>query len=174
MKILFASDMSFNYMSEYPGDAAVKAAMAECAEEFSKADFSIVNLENVLGNREDYEPIHKCGPNLISTDEFVNYIKELNPSVVGIANNHTGDFGEGAIFHTFEVLNENGYPYIGAGANIREAYKPFIMEKDGIKVGIIAVCENEFGGAKENKAGSAGFNLTRLQKEMDALRQPLL
>ena len=77
--------MSFNYMGEYPGDEAVKRAIAECAPIFKEADFSIVNLENILGVREDYVPIHKDGPNLISTENFVNYIKELNPAVVGMA-----------------------------------------------------------------------------------------
>ena len=145
--------------------------MSEVKECFDKTDFSIVNLENVLGIREDYEPIFKCGPNLISTDNFINYIKELNPSVVGFSNNHTGDFGEEGVLHTIDVLKENGFNYIGAGANITEAYKPFICEKDGIKIGIIAVCENEFGGAKENKAGSSVYNLTRLQRAIDGLKE---
>lgn len=171
MKILFAADMSFNYMPGYPGDEAVKSHMAKTAEKFKEADFSIVNLENIFGNKEDFEPIPKCGPNLISSDDFVEYIKALNPSVVGLANNHTGDFGEGAVFHTFDVLERNGYPYIGAGKNIEEAYKPFICEKDGIKVGIIAVCENEFGGAKKDKAGSAGYNLARLSNELKKLEK---
>ena len=32
MKILFAADMSFNYMPGYPGDEAVKSHMAKAAE----------------------------------------------------------------------------------------------------------------------------------------------
>ena len=169
MKILFGADMSFHFMGEYPGDDVAKKAMAEVTPIFKEADFSILNLENVLGDIEDYKPILKCGPNLISTENYFNYIKELNPTVVGMANNHTGDFGEEAIFNTFKVLDENGYPYIGAGANIEEAYKPYIVEKDGVKIGIIAVCENEFGGAKKDKAGSGVYSLTRLQRGIDAL-----
>lgn len=164
MKILFGADMSFNYMPCFPGNENVHKAMKDTADKIKTADFSIVNLENIYGNKEDYVPIPKCGPNLISQDEYVEYIKALNPSVVGLANNHTGDFGEEAVLHTFDVLNKEGYPFIGAGANIYEAYKPYICSKDGVEVGIIAVCENEFGGAKENKAGSAGYNFTLLSK----------
>ena len=170
MKILFAADMSFNYMPAYPGDKSVFSEMSAASGKFKEADFSVVNLENIFGNKEDFEPIPKCGPNLISSDDFVEYIKALNPSVVGLANNHTGDFGEGAVYHTMDVLKKEGYSCIGAGANIKEAYKPFICEKDGIKVGIIAVCENEFGGAKDNKAGSAGYNLTLLKAELKKLK----
>ena len=171
MKFLFAADMSFNYMPEFPGIDAVNTAMSEVKGYFEEADFSIVNLENVLGIREEYTPIFKCGPNLMTTDNFINYIKALNPSVVGLSNNHTGDYGEEAIYHTLDVLDENQFPYIGAGANIEEAYKPYIAEKDGIKVGIIAVCENEFGGAKENKAGSSVYKLTRLKNELNKLKE---
>lgn len=171
MKVLFAADMSFNYIDAYPGDDAVKSAMNEVSGYFKNADFSIVNQENVFGVQADYEPIFKCGPNLMSTDSFLNYIKALNPSVVGLSNNHTGDYGEDAVYHTFDLLEKNNLPYIGAGRNINEAYKPYIAEKDGIKVGIIAVCENEFGGAKENKAGSAVYNLTRLKNEINKLKE---
>lgn len=171
MKILFAADMSFNYMPEYPGKNAVISQMTMAAEKFKDSDFSILNLENIFGNKDDFEPIPKCGPNLISSDDYVEYINALNPSVVGLANNHTGDYGEKAVFHTLDVLRENGYPYIGAGENIEEAYKPFICEKDNVKIGIIAVCENEFGGAKKDKAGSAGFNLSLLLKEIKKLEK---
>ena len=70
-------------------------------------------------------------------------------------------------------MKKNNLPHIGAGANTKSAYKPYIAEKDDIKVGIIAVCENEFGGAKDNKAGSSSFNLTRLQKEINTLKKKI-
>lgn len=171
MNILFAADMSFNYMSACPDEETIKCSMAEVAEKFAEADYSIVNLENILGNKEDYNPIIKSGPNLISSDEFMRYVKALNPTVVGLANNHTGDYGEGAIYHTMNLLEQNGYPYIGAGSNIEEAYKPYIVERDGVKVGIIAVCENEFGTAGVNKAGSAGYSLGRLTSELKKLEE---
>jgi len=171
MKILFASDTSFNFIENYPGDDKVKKSMLAVSKFFKNADLSIVNLENVMGIREDYIPILKCGPNLISEDRFLNYIKALNPTVVGLSNNHTGDYGEEAIFHTLELLNKSNLPYIGAGKNIADAYRPFIFEKNNIKIGIIAVCENEFGGAKENKAGSSAYNLTRLKNELNNLRE---
>lgn len=164
MKILFASDISFNYFPEYPGDAAAEKAFSKTAEEFRKVDFSMVNLENILGNREDYEPIEKSGPNLIAEDSFIKYIDILNPTAVGLANNHTRDFGEGAMFHTMDMLSQRGYKMCGAGKNIDEAYLPVIFEKDGVKAAIFAVCENEFGIAEKNLPGTAGYSLTRVKK----------
>ena len=80
------------------------------------------------------------GANKISQNEYklTHYIKELNPTVVGLSNNHTGYYGKDAIFHTLELLNKNNLPYIGAGKNITDAYKPFVFEKDGIN--FIKIC----------------------------------
>lgn len=170
MKFLFASDVSFYDMPDYPGDAAAAEGMSQVKGFFDAADFSIVNLETVIGEREAYTPIFKCGPNLISGEEYLGYVSTLNPSVLGMANNHTGDLGEKAVGDTLALLHRKGYRTVGAGSNIEEAYQPFIAEKDGVKVGILAICENEFGGAKREKAGSAVYQLGRLQRAMDDLK----
>lgn len=163
MRILFASDISFNYFPKYVGDEKAVSAFSEVAEEFRKVDFSMVNLENILGNLDDCEPIEKSGPNLIAEDSFIKYIDTLNPSAVGLANNHTLDYGEKAMFHTMDMLCARGYQICGAGKNIDEAYLPVVFQKDGVKVYVIAVCENEFGIAKKNLSGTAGYNLTRVK-----------
>lgn len=159
MKILFASDISFNDFRAFPGEEKAAAVMAKTAAYFRAADFSVVNLENIVGNEADYTPIVKSGPNLISEEGFLSYIDALRPTAVGLANNHAGDFGAGALMNTIRLLKEKGYQYMGAGRNIEEAYEPAVFEKDGLKAAVIAVCENEFGGASDNEAGSAGYRL---------------
>lgn len=44
MKILFAADMSFNYMEATPDIQKAVNCMAEIAPIFKSADFSILNL----------------------------------------------------------------------------------------------------------------------------------
>lgn len=171
MKILFASDISFNYYPEFPGKEAARFAMSDTAHCFEEADFSVVNLENIFGRKEDYTPIPKGGPNLISSPDFAEYIYALSPSAIGFANNHVFDFGEDPIYSTAELLTSRGYTVFGAGKNVDEAYAPASFEKDGVKVHVYAVCENEIGcGAKEDKAGAAGYNLTRIKKALKASR----
>ena len=164
MKILFASDMSFNYFSEFPGKEAVRKTMEKTAEYFRRVDFSVVNLENILGIKAEHTPIPKDGPNLMSSEDFIEYIDTLSPSAVGLANNHSRDFGPAPMFRTMELLKERNYQVFGAGANITEAYKPAVFEKDGIRVEIFAVCENEFGVADDDLAGTAGYKLGRVKK----------
>jgi len=164
MKILFAADMSFNYFDGFPGKENAYLAMQEAAERFRQADFSMINLENVLGDRENGTPIIKSGPNLICEDAFFEYVNALKPDIVGMANNHTKDYGEGIMFHTMQMLADNDYTYIGAGHNIEEAYKAAKISKDGVDAAIIAVCENEFGIATEEISGTAGYQLGRVTK----------
>lgn len=170
MKILFASDLSFNYFSEFPGTDAVRSTLGKTAEYFRQADFSVVNLENILGNKGDYTPIPKDGPNLMSSEDFIEYIDVLHPSAVGLANNHTRDYGPEPMFRTMDLLKKHGYQVFGAGKNIDEAYKPVIFEKGDTCVAIFAVCENEFGVADTNLAGTAGYSLTRVKRAIKSAR----
>lgn len=171
MKIIFAADMSFNFLGAFGGKEKAEKAMAEAAQLFEQADFGMVNLENVFGNKEDGEPIIKSGPNLISEDGFIEYIHALKPEIVGLANNHSKDYGESILLHTMKMLEDSGYTCIGAGKNINEAYQAAKVSKDGISAAIIAVCENEFGIATENTSGTAGYSLGRVTA---AIKQALV
>ncbi|MBQ3224643.1 MAG: CapA family protein, partial [Oscillospiraceae bacterium] len=96
-------------------------------EKMKDADFRFFNLEVPLTDKE--EPIVKCGPNLIAPAGCVKGLKSFEPSLVGLANNHTLDQDVQGLFSTFDVLWDNGIPFIGAGKNIEEAAKPYIFEK---------------------------------------------
>lgn len=171
MKILFAADISFNHIKKPAEGKALDRIFEETKKSFAAADFSVLNLENVFGQRESYTPIVKDGPNLISEDGFIEYIDELNPTVLGMANNHAGDYGDEAMFHTIDVLKKNGYKVIGVGGNIDEAYEPAIFEKDGVKVAVFAICENEYGIATKTKAGAAGLVLYKLFQAIQAAKK---
>lgn len=160
MKVLFAADTSFSYLESRPSGAV----MEQTAAYFKAADFSVINLENIFGKKEEHTPILKAGPNLISDESSVEVIDVLNPTVVGLANNHSRDFGEVPMLQTREFLLQKGYQVIGAGKNLEEAYQPAILEKDGLKVAIIAACENEFGAADAKQAGTAGYQLGMVTK----------
>lgn len=171
MKILFAADTSFSYMEGAPA----QNLMDQTAEYFKAADFSVLNLENIFGDPADHTPILKAGPNLISNESDASVIDALRPSVVGLANNHGRDFGDAPLLATKDLLLQKGYQVIGAGKNLEEAYQPALLEKDGLKVAIIAACENEFGAADAKQAGTAGYQLGMVTKAIfDAKEQGAL
>lgn len=160
MNILFAADMSFNFIGDYPGDDAAHRAMTGVAPLFRAADFSILNLENVFGDAAENAPILKSGPALISDVRFAEYLRALRPTAIGMANNHARDYGDAPMLATRDLFLGEGYAVVGAGEDLSRAYAPAVFEKDGLTVHVIAVCENEFGIATETAAGTAGFSLT--------------
>lgn len=171
MKILFASDMSFNYFEGVPADEKIAEMMKEASDCFAKADFSVLNLETVFGERKDEDAIIKDGPNLICDKSFVKFLAALKPTAAGLANNHTGDYGEEPIFNTLKILEDNNIKPFGAGKNIEEAYKSVVFEKDGEKVAIIGVCENEFGIATKTNAGAAGLKISLVTKAIKEAKE---
>ena len=165
MKLLFMGDINFRGKDNVTFDESEKilTEVLPCAK---YADFVIPNLECPLADKEKHKPIKKSGPNLICASENICFLKALNAYAVTIANNHIGDFGEGAVKDTLELLEENNILYAGAGKDIKDAYKACRIEKDGVSVSIISVCENEFGMATENTYGSAGYNPKMLLKQI--------
>jgi poly-gamma-glutamate synthesis protein (capsule biosynthesis protein) len=119
-------------------------------------DYRIFNLEVPLTDIE--KPIKKDGPNLIAPILTVNGIKLLNPTILGLANNHILDQDEQGLIQTMEQLSKYEINYVGAGKDLVNAAKPIIIEKDGLKVGIYACAENEFSIAEENRAGANPFD----------------
>lgn len=166
MRITFAGDICLNYKADCQSENEIRENFCDALSYMAQGDFSVFNMENTYGCKEDYEPIVKIGPNLLADEEFIRYAKVLRPTVANFANNHTGDFGEEPVKKTLEFFRREGFLTIGAGADIEEAYRPAILKKDGVSVAVIGVCENEFGIADKSKAGSAGFRLDLLSNEI--------
>lgn len=78
-----------------------------------------------------------------SKPENVSILKELGVDIVGLANNHIFDYGEGAFFDTLSTLKGAGIPYVGAGKNIAEASSPVYMEAYGLKIAYVAASRAE-------------------------------
>ena len=162
MKLIFAADFGINSISEEYDNTLVSPGLDEPKKAMSDADFRMLNLEKLFYFGD--EPIPKSGPNIGMKTEYISALRHLNIDAVGLANNHTGDFGEGGVLHNLSYLKENGILYAGAGRNIDEAYQPLVVEREGECASVITVCENEFGMATKTKAGAAGFDLYRMVK----------
>lgn len=123
---------------------------------WDSADVRILNLEVPLTDKET--PINKCGPNLKAPTSTIAGIKKLNPSLIALANNHILDQGEQGLKTTQDVLCENGIPFFGVGNDLAEASKPYIIEWDGLKIGIYACAEHEFSIVTDKTPGANPFD----------------
>ena len=102
---------------------------------------------------EGGEPIVKSGPNLRCPEKVLSVMSELDIDVALLANNHTGDYGPSEVFTTIDNIEKRNMKTVGAGANSADAAKPLFIEKNGVRLAILNICENEFGGARKNAAG---------------------
>ena len=135
-------------------------------------DVRILNLEVPITDKKN--PINKCGPNLIAPTGSIKGIKALDPTLLTLANNHILDQGVGGLKTTTDLLKEYGIDFVGVGNNILEAHRPYVIQKDSIKVGIYACAEHEFSIATKNFPGANPFDplesldhITALKHECD-------
>lgn len=163
MKLLFAGDLNFRGIEPLDNTQSAEI-LSEVQPYLEEADFRIVNLETPLACRDKHTPIYKSGPNLICMPENIAFLKTFGADAVTLANNHIGDFGTGAGRDTLRLLDEHRILYAGVGENTEEAYRPFILQKDGLSAAILSVCENEFGMATDESWGSAGYHPRPLLK----------
>lgn len=101
--------------------------------------------------------IMKAGPHLqIIPENFDDLFKNFNLAI--LANNHIMDYGIEGLISTKKYCDEKSISCIGAGINIDKAFKTF--QHDAYE--ILAVAENEFGGATEIYPGIATTENKRL------------
>lgn len=165
MKILFTGDINFRGITNLDAQKS-KQILTEVKPYIDASDFVIPNLECPLAEIDKYPPIKKSGPNLICTPDNICLLKEMNATAVTLANNHIGDFGDGALKDTLALLKENNISYCGAESNIEKAYDAIRLTKDSVTVSVLSVCENEFGMATENSYGAAVYNPRLLLKRI--------
>jgi poly-gamma-glutamate synthesis protein (capsule biosynthesis protein) len=125
----------------------------DLADLFRNADVSFLNLEHALSNKGELvrgKPFFHRGP-----PQCADGLKEAGFSCINLANNHVLDFGEESLFETFETLSSRDIPYFGAGLNLEQARKPFIMEHSGLRVGFLGYSTTLPQGfaATETRAG---------------------
>jgi len=116
-------------------------------------DLSMVNYEAPITNSND--AILKTGPNLKAAPGTQDFVIKAGFDIVGLSNNHIRDFGDQPVLETIKTLEGCGLKTTGAGKNLEESKKPLFINKNGLKIAVIAISENEFGNAGEEFPGGA-------------------
>ena len=124
---------------------------------FKGNDVNFVNLECALTDCDI--PIKKFGPALKACDEVAKVLKDIGINYCGLSNNHVFDFGIKGIRDTIDTLNKTGIKWTGWGDNYEDSRKNLIIEKDGEKIAIIAVCEHEYSYALDDRMGSRPYDV---------------
>ncbi|HEY5038905.1 MAG TPA: CapA family protein, partial [bacterium] len=128
-----------------------------------KSDIVFANLEGTASDKG------KDGKSLYSfrmDPAVVPALAGAGISILSVANNHIGDFGQQAFTDTLERLKENEIRYTGGGMNSAETEQPAIIEKYGIKIGYLGFSDEgpDSMQAGENKAGILSDNNPRFDE----------
>jgi len=119
-----------------PGAEGWAALFSQVADVFERADFGFLNMETPVA------PEHTHGTKPFMFDATVDLITALKMSgirIVSFANNHVFDQGQPGFAETREHLREQGMLFAGSGDTAASAWQPVIVEKNGIKVGILGM-----------------------------------
>jgi poly-gamma-glutamate synthesis protein (capsule biosynthesis protein) len=135
------------------------SVLSPMAPLLAAADVTVGNLESTLS---------RLGPPTQGDDSFgaspdvLGSLLAAGFDVLGLANNHTGDYGTESLFDTVRRVAATGITPVGAGADLAEASTPAVVERDGVRIGVLAFnaigetprATDEAPGALELRMGS--------------------
>jgi poly-gamma-glutamate capsule biosynthesis protein CapA/YwtB (metallophosphatase superfamily) len=129
-------------------------------------DVFMVNLENpiTLSSRaEKKEFTFRMHPRYLRTLETARI------NIVDLANNHIGDYGAQGLDDTMRYLDSAGIHYVGAGRDLEQARRPFVVEKEGRRIGFLAYAGGKFA-ARRDKPGFAPRDESCIVSDVKKLR----
>ena len=136
---------------------------------FKQSDLNVFNLEVPLTDAST--PIDKFGNNLKSPTKTIYGYKALEPIFLTLSNNHSLDHGVEGLTTTLELLKKHDIKNAGAGASVKAAKKPFIFEKEGIRIGFYLCAEHEFRVASCHTMGANPFDVLESFDDVEALKK---
>ena len=101
------------------------------------ADVFFGNLEAAVTDRGAPTPAKEMG--LFKSEErmFTAYTT-AGLDAVGVANNHTMNYGTEGLLRTFELLDDVGIVHAGGGRDFDEAHVPALVERKGTKIAFLS------------------------------------
>jgi hypothetical protein len=146
-----------------------------CRPFVEDATFWLANLESPLTNAGDDLRSHRSWwHGGFKTDPATAPVLS-SFTAVSIANNHLLDFGVPGYLDTIELLDDVGVGYAGGGRDLAAARRPFVTQKDGLSVALLAyTCVYQPGwGATDSTPGMAVLEVhTAYEPTNRVLEQP--
>lgn len=134
-----------------------------------QADLRIANLECVVA--DNGRALRK--PWTFRAHPRTLPVLQRHVDAVSLANNHSGDFGPQAFAQMLGRLQQAGLPYFGGGENLRQAHRPLILQRNGLRIALLGYDEmfpRQFE-ASEQRPGVAWAEEERMVAGVRAARQ---
>jgi poly-gamma-glutamate capsule biosynthesis protein CapA/YwtB (metallophosphatase superfamily) len=136
VSLIFAGDIMLDGL---PGEGILHGGdpFASFSNILASADLAVGNLEcsvATTGIAEDKRFTFRAHPRTLP-------VLAQHFTAVGLANNHSGDFGKAALSETMANLRANTLPFFGAGQDLAAAHEPLIIDRKGLRIALLAYDE---------------------------------
>ena len=115
----------------------------ELRNELQNSDVNVLNYEAPV-KASNYSLLQKSGPRLSQNEQVIDTLVQSGFNVISMANNHAMDYGEESLLYTKSLLEKHNCLTLGAGS-WEDAYQIKYIEKQGVRIGFLAVTQHEFG-----------------------------
>ncbi|HWG06088.1 MAG TPA: CapA family protein [Beijerinckiaceae bacterium] len=138
-------------------------AFLALAQIFRDCDAGFGNLETVVRRADEGLPGITRGTYMQTAPELLADLKWFGVNMVGTANNHSFDYGEGGLLATLRHLDAAGIVHAGSGRNLAEARMPGYLDTRGGRVALLATTAtyrpwNAAGPQRGDSPGRPGIN----------------
>lgn len=136
--LVFAGDI---YLSDYVlanyNQSGIGGVLSkQMLKELQQADLAVANNEFPYSTRGTQAPDKQFTFRL--DPSYVSVLQEAGVDIVTLANNHVLDYGKEALSDTFQVLDDAGIAYAGAGDSFKRASKLIKKKVNGRTFGFLA------------------------------------
>lgn len=144
------------------------------ARQMRDADLAVINLECAITRSLQHwkgEPkAFYFGAPLAA----VSALSGAGIDLVSLANNHILDYEFRGLADTLWQLHAQGIANAGAGANIRQALAPAIVERNGTRFAMVAMCDHQADfAATANRPGMAYIDFADEAEALELMEKAL-
>ncbi|HEX6758235.1 MAG TPA: CapA family protein [Propionibacteriaceae bacterium] len=133
------------------------APLKPLAKRLAGAEITVGNFESTLS--ADGSPT-QGGDSFAASPRVGPALRAAGFDLLSLANNHVGDYGDGALRQTLDRFDAGRIQTVGAGRNLAAARRPVIIERDGVRVGFLAADSiGETPAATRTRPGTNRLNM---------------
>jgi poly-gamma-glutamate capsule biosynthesis protein CapA/YwtB (metallophosphatase superfamily) len=141
--------------ARHRGDLA--APLRPFAKRLAAAEITVGNFESTLSTAGSPT---QGGDSFAASPRVIPGLRAAGFDLLSLANNHVGDYGDRALRQTLDRFDSARIDTVGAGRSRAAARRPVVIERDGVRVGFIAVDSiGETPAATRSRAGTNRLNM---------------
>jgi hypothetical protein len=134
----------------------------------------LTHISNEIPFAKDCPPADPRQESLVfcSDPRYIALLRAVGTDLVELTGNHFQDYGSEATLDTLEMYREEEWPYYGGGADLEDARKPMVIERNGNRFSFIG-CNPvgpEFAWATEDSPGAASCDFEYMHAEIARLK----